>query len=99
MGLYISVAGFVTFKNAVALRETVRDLPLDRLLIETDAPYLAPMPLRGKRNEPAFVAHTAARVAEIKGVPVEALAAATTDNFFTLFGKARRPESASSSCA
>ena len=99
IGLYISVAGIVTFKNAVALRETVRDLPLDRLLVETDAPYLAPMPMRGKRNEPAFVAHTAACVAEIRGVTVEALAAATTDNFFVLFGKARRPESALSSCA
>ncbi len=91
LGFYISVAGIVTFNKAEALREAVRDVPLERLLVETDAPYLAPAPMRGKRNEPAFVAHTAARLAEIKGVAPEALAAATTDNFFTLFDKARRP--------
>jgi TatD DNase family protein len=70
----------------------VRDLPLDRLLVETDAPYLAPVPYRGKRNEPAFVAATAAFVAELKGIDPEALADATTRNFFRLFAKARPPK-------
>ncbi len=94
LGFYISVAGIVTFNKAEALREILTGVPLERLLVETDAPYLAPAPRRGKRNEPAFVAHTAARLAEIKGVMPEALAKATTDNFFTLFDKARRPDSA-----
>ena len=92
LGLYISVAGIVTFKKAEALREALTGVPLDRLLVETDAPYLAPAPKRGKRNEPAFVIHPAARLAEIKGITPEALAAATTNNFFTLFDKARRPK-------
>ena len=69
------------------MREIAADLPIDRLLVETDAPYLAPTPKRGKRNEPAFVVHTAERLAELKGVTPEALAAATTANFFNLFGK------------
>jgi TatD DNase family protein len=94
IGFYISISGIVTFKKAEALRETVRAVPLDRLLVETDAPYLAPVPHRGKRNEPAYVAKTAACVAAIKGVAPEALAHATTDNFFRLFAKATRPESA-----
>lgn len=92
LGLYISISGIVTFSKAEALREAVRDLPLDRLLVETDAPYLAPMPHRGKRNEPAYVVETAARVAAEKGLSPEALARATTDNFFALFTKARRPD-------
>jgi len=78
------------FKAAEALRTTVRDIPLDRLLVETDAPYLAPVPKRGKTNEPAFVAHTAAKVAELKDVGLAELEAATTDNFFRLFTKAER---------
>jgi TatD DNase family protein len=90
LGLYISLSGIVTFKAAESLRAIVRDLPLDRLLVETDAPYLAPVPKRGKTNEPAFVAHTAARVAELKGVSVAELEAATTENFFRLFTKAER---------
>ncbi|HEX7006723.1 MAG TPA: TatD family hydrolase [Alphaproteobacteria bacterium] len=94
MGLYISISGIVTFKKAEALRETVAAVPLDRLLVETDAPYLAPVPHRGKRNEPAFVAGTAACVAEIKGIAPEELARATTDNFFRLFAKARRQQGA-----
>lgn len=94
IGFYISISGIVTFKAAEALRDTVRALPLDRLLVETDAPYLAPVPYRGKRNEPAFVAGTAARVAELKGVAADELARITTDNFFRLFAKARRPEGA-----
>ncbi len=90
LGLYISISGIVTFKAADSLCSTVRDIPLDRLLVETDAPYLAPVPKRGKTNEPAFVAHTAAKVAELKGVGLAELAAATTDNFFRLFAKAER---------
>ena len=78
----------VTFRNAEELRSIVRDLPLDRLLVETDAPYLAPVPYRGKRNEPAFVAATAAAVAALKDITPERLAAATRDNFFRLFTKA-----------
>ncbi len=93
LGLYISVAGIVTFNRAEDLRETLREVPLERLLVETDAPYLAPVPMRGKRNEPAYVAHVAERVAQVRGMTAEALAEATTDNFFTLFGKARRPSS------
>jgi TatD DNase family protein len=89
LGFYISLSGIVTFKNAEELRATARDIPLDRLLIETDSPYLAPVPLRGKRNEPAFVVHTAARLAEIKGISLDELARATSENFFRLFGKAR----------
>lgn len=91
LGFYVSISGIVTFKNAEELREIVRDLPLDRLLVETDSPYLAPVPYRGKRNEPAFVTATAAAVAALKGVEPEALAAATTANFFRLFAKARPP--------
>ena len=92
IGFYISISGIVTFRNAEDLRAIVRDIPLDRLLVETDAPYLAPVPYRGKRNEPAFVAATAAAVAELKGVAPEALAEATTENFFRLFAKAARPQ-------
>jgi TatD DNase family protein len=92
LGFYISISGIVTFRNAEELRAIVRDLPLDRLLVETDAPYLAPVPYRGKRNEPAFVAATAAAVAALKGVTPDELAAATTENFFRLFGKAVRPQ-------
>ena len=91
IGFYISLSGIVTFKNAEELRGIAKDVPLDRLLVETDAPYLAPIPLRGKRNEPAFVAHTARFVAELKGVEEGALAAATTENFYRLFAKAKRP--------
>ena len=91
VGFYVSISGIVTFRNAEDLRATVRDVPLDRLLVETDAPYLAPVPYRGKRNEPAFVAATAAAVADLKGLKPEALAAATSANFFRLFAKARPP--------
>ena len=91
-GMYISFSGIVTFKNAEPVREVARDVPLDRLLVETDAPYLAPVPVRGKRCEPAFTAHTAAYVAEIKGIGPDELARITTDNFFALFAKADRAE-------
>ena len=90
LGLYISLSGIVTFRNSGALREIASDVPLDRLLVETDAPFLAPAPMRGKRNEPAYVVHTAAVAAQLKGVSEEAFAAASTDNFFRLFPKARR---------
>lgn len=88
LGFYISLAGILTFKNAGALRDTVRDVPLDRLLVETDAPYLAPMPHRGKRNEPAFVGHVAAALATVLGRSTEDVTRATTRNFFSLFRRA-----------
>ncbi len=90
MGLYISVSGIVTFKTADELRETVKSVPIERLLVETDAPYLAPVPHRGKRNEPAYTAKTAAKVAELKDMDADAFADATTENFFQLFSKAER---------
>lgn len=90
LGLYISVSGIITFKKAEALQQVISTIPLDRLLVETDCPYLAPIPYRGKRNEPAYVAHTAAKVAELKGISTEALATATTANFLSLFSKVRR---------
>jgi TatD DNase family protein len=88
--MFISISGIVTFKAAESLRTIVRDIPLDRLLVETDAPYLAPVPKRGKTNEPAFVAHTAAKLAELKSISVAELEATTTGNFFKLFTKAER---------
>jgi TatD DNase family protein len=91
IGFFISISGIVTFKAADALRDVVRTVPLERLLVETDAPFLAPVPLRGKPNEPAFVVHTAKAVAALKGVEAEVLAHATTENFFRLFAKARPP--------
>jgi TatD DNase family protein len=91
MGLYLGLGGILTFKRSDQLRATVRELPLDRLLLETDAPYLAPEPFRGKRNEPAHVAHVAATLAELRGLLLEEVEAATTDNFFRLFTKAKRP--------
>lgn len=91
LGLTISVSGIATFKNSQPLRDVIQSVPLERLLVETDAPFLAPVPQRGKTNEPAFVVHTAAMLAELKGVTPEALARATTDNFFRLFSKVRRP--------
>ena len=99
LGFYVSISGIVTFRNAEVLRSIVRDLPLDRLLVETDAPYLAPVPYRGRRNEPAYVAATAAAVAALQQVEPERLAAATTDNFFRLFRKASRPPTASPTVA
>ncbi|GAA5235734.1 TatD family deoxyribonuclease [Verticiella sediminum] len=88
MNFMISFSGIVTFKNAEALRETALAVPLDRMLIETDSPYLAPMPHRGKTNEPGFVMHVAERIAQLKGVTPQALGEATTANFFRLFAKA-----------
>jgi TatD DNase family protein len=87
-GGYVSFSGILTFPKSSELREVARDLPAERLLVETDAPYLAPVPMRGKRNEPAWVAHTARVLAEIRGLDPEALAALTTENFRRLFRKA-----------
>ena len=91
LGLSISVSGIATFKKSQALRDVIQTVPLDRLLVETDAPFLAPVPHRGKTNEPAFVVHTARMLAELKGVGEADLASATTDNFFRLFAKVQRP--------
>ena len=87
LGYYVSFSGVLTFKNSQELRKIARDVPLDRLLVETDAPYLAPMPHRGKRNEPAFVAHTAAVLAQVKGVSLGEITAATSANTLRLFHK------------
>ncbi len=91
LGLTISLSGIITFKNAEEVRELAAEVPLDKLLVETDAPYLAPIPHRGKTNEPAFVAHTCAKLAELHGIGAQEMAAQTTDNFFKLFTKASRP--------
>jgi TatD DNase family protein len=85
LGFYISFSGIVTFKNAKALKEVARRVPLERMLIETDSPYLAPTPHRGKTNEPGFVVHVAEEIAALRGCSVETIAAATTANFYTLF--------------
>ena len=90
-GFYISISGIVTFKNAKDLQETAARLPLDRLLVETDSPFLAPVPHRGKACEPAFVADTAYFLAKLRGESVDQLAQATTANFRTLFSKAGAP--------
>ncbi len=89
LGGYISFSGIVTFKNAGAVAEAAAFAPADRILVETDAPYLAPVPHRGHANEPAFVRHTAQRLAELRGVTLEDIARATSENFFRLFSKAR----------
>jgi TatD DNase family protein len=91
LGFFVSVSGIATFKKSEELRSVLREIPLDRLLVETDAPYLAPVPHRGKRNEPAFVTHTAAMLAELKGVTRDTIEQATTDNFFNLFARVPRP--------
>lgn len=85
MGFCISFSGIVTFKNAQALKEVARQVPLDRMLIETDAPYLAPVPHRGRTNEPAYVLHVAEEIARLRGISPEEVARATTQNFFRLF--------------
>jgi TatD DNase family protein len=88
LGFHVSFSGILTFRNAQALRDVARMVPLDRLLVETDSPYLAPVPHRGKTNQPAYVVHVAKQVAELKGVPYDELARRTTRNFETLFGVA-----------
>lgn len=87
LGLYISISGIVTFKKSIELQDIVRDLPLSSLLIETDAPFLAPMPMRGKPNEPSYVRHTALFLAELQNISYEEVAKATTANFLQLFSK------------
>ena len=89
MNYMISISGIVTFKKADELREVVRNIPMDRLLVETDSPYLAPVPHRGKPNEPQYVRDVAEYIAELKGISFEALATITTDNFYRLFPKAK----------
>lgn len=91
LGFYISFSGILTFKKSQELRDIARDVPLGRLLVETDAPFLAPEPLRGKICEPAYVAHTARILADIKGVNFEEICRQTTENFFALFAKVVRP--------
>lgn len=91
IGFYISLSGIVTFKNARDLQSIAATLPADRLLVETDSPFLAPVPMRGRPCEPAFVAHTAAFIAGLRDEGAEAFATSTTDNFFRLFAKAARP--------
>ncbi len=90
LGFYISFSGIVTFKSARELQATATMVPLDRLLIETDSPYLAPVPHRGKSNEPAFVRHIAAKLAELRNVEVDAIGQATTANFYSLFNLLKR---------
>lgn len=89
LNFYVSFSGIVTFANAMALREVAKAIPADRLLVETDAPYLAPVPYRGTTNEPAYVRHVAERLAELRQISFERLAEQTTNNFFTLFRHAR----------
>ncbi|MCP4935988.1 MAG: TatD family hydrolase [bacterium] len=92
LGLYISMSGVLTFNNSVDLQGIAKNLPLDRLLVETDAPFLAPMPHRGKTNEPAFTVHTAQKLADLQQRSLEEVAAATTANFYRLFTKAPKLE-------
>lgn len=90
LSFYISASGIVTFKNAADIREVFKDYPADRLLIETDSPYLAPVPFRGKVNEPAFIVKTAEKLSEIRGLTIEETARITRDNFYRLYQKARQ---------
>ncbi len=92
IGMYVSFSGILTFKGAGELREIAAEIPLDRLLVETDAPYLAPTPYRGKRNEPSYVVNTARVLAEVKGVSEEEIWSKTTTNFFKLFNKIQVPD-------
>lgn len=89
LGFYISASGIATFPKSTTIQEALKNVPLDRLLIETDSPYLAPVPMRGKRNTPAHLKYTAAFLADLKGVSYQELSAQTTENFFSLFPKAR----------
>ncbi len=91
LGFYLSFSGIVTFKNATVVKDVAQKCPLDRLLVETDSPYLAPVPYRGKPNEPAYVRHVAEEIARLRGLTLEQVVEATTTNFFTLFKDARRP--------
>lgn len=90
LGFYLSFSGIVTFKNATIVKEVAQKCPLDRLLVETDSPYLAPVPYRGKPNEPAYVRYVAEEIAKLRSISVDEFRQATTDNFFTLFNHAKR---------
>ena len=94
LGGYISFSGIITFKNAGDIRAIAQTTPLDRIIIETDCPYLAPVPMRGRRNEPAYVVHVAEKLAEIKGLSLDEVAEKTTENFFRLFSRAIKPDEA-----
>ena len=85
LGFYISFSGIVTFKNAANIQDAAKNIPMERMLIETDAPYLAPVPLRGKKNEPAYLRHTAEFIANLRSLSLDDVATQTTKNFFTLF--------------
>ena len=89
MGFYISFSGIVTFKNATQLKEVAQAIPLDKMLVETDSPYLAPMPFRGKINQPAYVKYVAQEIANLRGISLDVVMGTTTDNFFTLFKHAK----------
>jgi TatD DNase family protein len=89
LGFYISFSGIITFKNAHTIKEVAKHVPLDRILVETDSPYLAPTPYRGKTNQPSYVKHVAEEVANLRGISFDVLAAATTENFFRLFKHAK----------
>lgn len=90
LGGYISFSGIITFKNAADIRAIADATPLNRIIIETDCPYLAPVPMRGRRNEPAYLVHVAEKLADVKNISVDEVAQATTDNFFRLFSRAKR---------
>lgn len=90
LGFYISFSGIVTFKNATALKEVAKHVPIDRILVETDSPYLAPIPFRGKTNQPANVKYVAEEIAKLRNIEFEQLATVTTNNFFKLFKQAKR---------
>ncbi|MEN9479508.1 MAG: hypothetical protein RLZZ298_903 [Pseudomonadota bacterium] len=92
LGFYISFSGIVTFKNALVIKEVAQKTPLDRILVETDSPYLAPVPYRGKQNQPAYVLHVAEEIARLRGETLETVSTATTENFFRLFKHAIRPQ-------
>lgn len=92
LGLYVSFSGVISFKKTETLQEIAKEVPLDRILVETDAPFLAPIPYRGKTNEPAYVVHTAAALARVRAISEAEIARATTDNFFRLYTKAKRPQ-------
>ncbi len=91
LGFYISLSGIVTFKNAALVKEVAQNCPLDRLLIETDSPYLAPVPYRGKPNEPSYVRYVGEEIAKLRGTALQDIAEATTENFYALFKDAKRP--------
>jgi TatD DNase family protein len=89
LGFYISFSGIVTFKNATSIKDVAKHVPLNRILVETDSPYLAPMPFRGKTNQPSYVKYVAEEVAKLRGISFDELASATTANFFNLFKHAK----------